>query len=569
MKKVFKFFGYFLLVLVVLLLGGYAYIQWGLAPQLPEVKDTSALQLEREKAGDNFYRIGNNWLRKTRNGLWEEYIEGEPFERGVITGKLEKELLYTQEEAFVEQIHNLIPSDSYLKFLSLFTRVFNRHLDENFPEENKLEIYGESFSAPKEFEIIGPAYDRMINYHAAHDIGHALQSLALVGCTSFAAWGKRSADSSMIIGRNLDFYMGDKFAQDKIVYFCKPKTGHRFVMITWAGFMGCVSGMNEKGITVTINAAKSDVPTAATTPISILAREILQYAGNIDEAYAIAKKRKTFVCETLMIGSAADHTTALIEKSVAKTVLYHTDTNYIMCANHYQSDTFKTDPNNVENMKTSASVYRFNRLQELMGRDDKLDYKDVAAILRDQRGQKDKNIGTGNEKAINQLISHHAIIFQPEKLRFWVSANPYQLGEFVCYDLNKVFAEAPGLKDNRLLNDTTLTVPVDTFLSSAQWNAFLRWRELKQQIKTATKKKSPVDANMIIEFENLNPEFWETYAIVGDYCAAVGINGSAVSSYKFALTKEINDTHETDKLKEKIQKLPETARVCKEGEGKK
>ncbi|MFM2307714.1 MAG: hypothetical protein RLZZ367_2383, partial [Bacteroidota bacterium] len=97
MKKVFKFLGYSLLVVLVLLLGGYAYIQWGLAPQLPEVKDTSALKLERVKAGDNFYRIGNNWLRKTPNGLWEEYIEGEPFERGVVTGKLEKELLYTQE----------------------------------------------------------------------------------------------------------------------------------------------------------------------------------------------------------------------------------------------------------------------------------------------------------------------------------------------------------------------------------------------------------------------------------------------------------------------------------------
>ncbi|HLP18833.1 MAG TPA: C45 family peptidase, partial [Chitinophagales bacterium] len=469
MKKIGKVLGYTLLVLGLLLFAAYAWIQWGLAPQIPDVKDKSALNLQREKVGDNFYRIGNNWLRKSESGLWEEYIEGEPFERGVITGKLEKELLYTQEEAFVEQIHNLVPDNNYLSFLGFFTRVFNRHLDENFPMENKLEIYGESFSAPKEFEFIGPAYDRMLNYHAAHDIGHALQSLALVGCTSFAGWNERSADSSMIIGRNLDFYMGDKFSKDKIVYFCNPKAGHKFVMITWAGFMGCVSGMNEKGVTVTINAAKSDVPNAATTPISILAREILQYAGTIDEAFAIAKKRKTFVCETLMIGSAADHQTALIEKSVSKTVLYHSDTNFILCANHYQSDSFKTDKSNQENMQTSASLYRFNRLEELMDRTGKLDYKNVAAILRDQKGQKDKNIGIGNEKALNQLISHHAIIFQPEKLRFWVTANPYQLGEFVCYDLNKVFAQAPSLTAGLALNEADLTIPADTFLQSDAW----------------------------------------------------------------------------------------------------
>lgn len=199
-------FGFILLLVFV----GYAYIQWGLAPHIPEVKDKSSLNLERESVALNFYRIGNNWLRQTKSGLWEEYVEGEPFERGVITGKLEKELLYTQEEAFVEQIHNLVPNNNYLSFLGLFTRVFNRDLEENFPEENKLEIYGESFSAPKDFDYISPAYDRMLNYHAAHDIGHALQSLALVGCSSFGVWGDRSADSSMLIGRNLDFYLGDK-----------------------------------------------------------------------------------------------------------------------------------------------------------------------------------------------------------------------------------------------------------------------------------------------------------------------------------------------------------------------
>src|SRR3954463_12906186 len=180
MRKLFKILAYSLGFILLVLLVGYAYIKWGLAPEIPNVKDKSVLNLQREQVNQNFYRIGNNWLHKTKSGLWEEYVEGEPFERGVITGKLEKELLYTQEEAFVEQIHNLVPSNTYLSFLGFFTRVFNRNLEENFPEENKLEIYGESFSAPGEFEYIAPAYDRMLKYHAAHDIGHALQSLALV-----------------------------------------------------------------------------------------------------------------------------------------------------------------------------------------------------------------------------------------------------------------------------------------------------------------------------------------------------------------------------------------------------
>ncbi len=557
MRKLLKAIAYIFGFLFLLLLLGYLYIQYGLAPHIPEVKDKSALNLQRENVGENFYRIGNNWLRKSESGLWEEYVEGEPFERGVITGKLEKELLYSQEVAFVDQIHNLVPNNSYLKFLGWFTRVFNRHLDENFPEENKLEIYGESFSAPHEFDFINPAYDRMLNYHAAHDIGHALQSLALVGCTSFAAWNERSADSSMIIGRNLDFYLGDKFSENKIVYFCNPKQGNKFAMITWAGFMGCVSGMNEKGITVTINAAKSDIPNGATTPISILAREILQYANNIDEAFAIAKKRKTFVCETLMIGSAPDHKTSLIEKSITKTVLFNSDTDFILCANHYQSDSFKNDKNNLENIETSASMYRFHRLEELMNRNGKLDYKNVAAILRDQKGQQDKNIGIGNEKALNQLISHHAIIFQPEKLRFWVTANPYQLGEFVCYDLKKIFAEAPVLKENRELNETSLTIPADSFLLSNNWKNFLRWRELKNEFHKATKTRiiPDNDNHLMNEFIEDNPEFWETYYVAGEYYRMTGDKEKAVKCFEIALTKEVNDKHEVEKMKEEIKAL--------------
>ncbi|MCW5908686.1 MAG: peptidase C45 [Chitinophagales bacterium] len=557
MRKLLKVSGYTLLAIALLFSCLFVWIVWGLAPALPQPADKSSLQLEREKAGENFYRIGNNMLRKTRNGLWEAYIEGDAFERGVITGKLERELLYTQELAFVEQIHSLVPNNTYLKFLGYFTRVFNRNLSEHVTEENKLEIYGESFSAPKAFDYISPAYDRMLNYHAAHDIGHALQSLALVGCSSFAAWDGHTADSSMIIGRNLDFYLGDKFAEDKIVYFCNPKQGHKFAMITWAGFMGCVSGMNEKGLTVTINAAKSDVPSGATTPISLLAREILQYAGNIQEAFSIASKRKTFVCETLMIGSAADHKTALIEKSISKTVLLHPDTNYILCTNHYQSKTFSTDKNNLENIRSSASMYRFNRLEELLSRYPKLDYKAAAEILRDQRGLNDRNIGMGNEKALNQLISHHGIVFQPEKLRFWVSANPYQLGEFVCYDLNKVFAEAPSMNGNAMLNDTALTVAADTFLYSNQWNNFLKWREYKQQVKDAIKQKKAITDEEIFAklMTSANPEFWETYYWLGEYFHSRNQPERAKQYFETALSKEINDFKEVEAIRKQLKKL--------------
>ncbi len=553
MRKLIKVTCYVLGFLALLLCVVFAYIRWGLAPQIPDVKNKTSLNLKRETIAANHYRIGNNWLRKNEYGLWEEYVEGEAFERGVITGKLNKELLHLQEEYFVEQIDEIIPSKSYLTFLAFVTRIFNRELDHHFPEENKKEIYGESFSAPDEFNYIAPAYDRMLNYHAAHDIGHALQSLALVGCTSFGTWGKRTQDSSMLIGRNLDFSLGDKFAQDKIVYFCKPNTGHRFAIVTWGGFMGCVSGMNEKGLTVTINAAKSDVPTKATTPIAIIARQILQYAENIDEAFAIAKKHQSFVCETIMIGSASDGKTALIEKSVAKTVLLMPDSNLIICANHYQSDSFKNDKDNIENIATSSSMYRYKRMNELISHSPALSPVQAAAILRNQKGINEKNIGMGNEKAMNQLISHHAVIFQPEKRQMWVSANPYQLGAFVCYNLNKVFAEAPGLNISKSLAETDFTIPQDSFLHSKDWVKFQQFKTMRKQIKQAIKNKESLqnESTFIAQFTASNPEFWETHFWIGKYYRMQNNSQQASSAFKKALTKEIHDTRE----KQNIEKL--------------
>ena len=352
---------------------------------------------------DSLRQYEGNYLRHSNSGLWELKVSGNAFQRGEAIGRLSSDLLYYQEKVFVDQIREIVPSDSYLKFLRFFIVLFNRNLGKNVTEEFRDEIYGISLSCTHEYDFIGTPYERQLNYHSAHDLGHAMQDYMLVGCSSFATWGAGSADSSLIIGRNFDFYMGDKFAHNKLVSFYQPEQGYKFASVGWPGMIGVLSGMNETGLTVTINAAKSTMPTASATPISILTREILQYASTIDEAYAIALKRKTFVSESILIGSARDSKAAIIEKSPEKTALFTGSGNRIICTNHYQSDAFKDDERNMENIATSDSPYRFARLQELLEKNNPIDPLKAASILRNQKGLNNADLGMGNEMAINSL----------------------------------------------------------------------------------------------------------------------------------------------------------------------
>ncbi len=516
----------------------------------PTVDESIVIKLHRETSGSDQYQIGDNWLKKNKYGLWEMYLEGSAFERGVISGKLTEELIYKQEESFVDQIKEMIPSESYLNFLKYFIRFFNRDIDEYILPEFQEEIYGISFSASDDFDFIGTKYERMLNYHAAHDIGHALQDLMLVGCTSFAA-NMGFTDSSMIIGRNFDFYINDAFAEDKIICFVKPDEGYEFAYITWASMIGVVSGMNNEGLTVTINAGKSDTPFRAATPISLLAREILQYAANIDEAIEISKKRKIFVSESLLIGSASDNRAVIIEKSPSKIGIFNSKDASLVCSNHFQSDAFTDDQNNQDQISASASLYRQNRTVEMLSEEGILNYLDAAAVLRNRQGLNELQIGIGNEKALAQMISHHSIIFQPLKRNLWISTNPYQLGEYLNYNLSDFFSVS-YTNPAATIFDTTYTIPADPFLYSFEYKNYIQYKTERFKLKEATQNKILLGENFTNHFISLNPGYFESYVLSADYYLATGNSEKAWQLYTKSLSKEFENTSQRLEVEEKI-----------------
>jgi len=429
----------------------------------------------------------------------------------------------------------------------------------NVREDYQAELYGLSQYSSDKYNFIAPKYLRSLYLHGAHDIGHAMQDLAMVGCTSLAVWNENTEDGDLLIGRNFDFYVGDDFAKNKLVEFVEPETGIPYMSVSWPGMIGVVSGMNKEGITVTINAGKSKIPLTAKTPISLVTREILQYAKNIDEAIAIAKKRKVFVSESILVGSAYDKNAVIIEVSPKNFGVYKVEnTSRVFCTNHFQSEAYKDDKRNQKHIIESHSKYRYEKLQELLQEKKKLTPEKMAAILRDKSGLKGEKIGYGNEKAINQLLAHHAVIFSPEKRLVWVSSNPYQLGEFVCYDLNEIFSGKKA--EESLQAKTALNIARDPFADSEEYHHYEISKKLGAETNNAIDHKDIVLTDDFIPYyQSMNPDFWLVYYQAGRYYFGINDFEKAKTEFETALTKEITtvpDRQNVEKyLKKTLKKL--------------
>lgn len=502
---------------------------------------------------DSMRVFADDTLRHNRPGLWEVKLCGTPFERGEGYGKLTQDLIYHQEKTFIEQLRRIVPSERYLNFLRQVVMVFNHSLGKYVNEEYRQEIYGVSLSCSDDFNFVSEPYERQMNFHSAHDIGHAMQDYMLVGCSSFAAWDTSSVGGDLIVGRNFDFYVGDEFARDKIVAFYFPVNGYRFASVSWAGMMGVMSGMNEKGLTVTINAAKSTMPTASATPISLLAREILQYASTINEAVQIANRRQTFVSESLLIASATDGRAAIIEKSPDRMGIVNADTTFIISTNHYQSGVFKNDKRNLENIRNSDSRRRYMRIEELMNRSFPLDEQKAVAILRDNKGLNDSVLGMTNEMAINQMIGHHSVVFNASRLQMWVSTSPWQAGPYVAYNLADIFSEKISFAN--AVNDVKKEIAADKDMSDKMIGELIFYRQLNHELRDSLKLGGTLDSLKLLDFELINPDFFGTHEFLGDYYMSVGDSLQAYNEWQTALQKVIPRLPERERIEAKATEL--------------
>ena len=517
----------------VLALGGWLSLsfllrQWTAKPP-PLPANSSIVQLKPESRDGRTW-LGQSWVTR-REGLLVARLKGTPFEMGYASGTLLQKEMHTLENEFLTMIRGYVPEPWKLKVLHNYVLFHNRHLSEFVPLEYREQIHGVIRGCPDIHPELGDYYNRLLNYHAAHDVSYLMIDNPLVsraGCTSFGAWGGATEGGHLITGRNFDWEAAEVFSRDRVIILSEPDGGIPFISLAWASMAGVVSGMNRAGVSVTINGAPSSLPGGTATPVAMVARDVLQKAHNLNEALKIIRSAKVFVSTLWLVGSRTDGKFIVVEKTPDRTDVREPEGDTIVSANHFQTPGLTNDARNLSYLEEATSTPRYRRMTELLAAArGKLDAARAAEILRDEKLPGGAFPGHGHRATLNAGIATHATVMDLTDGIFWAASPPHQLGKFVAFDVNDFDRELPAR-----------AVPADEQLVSGAHEKVQRAQKHLADGQAALKQTDASAALTNAESaEMLNPGFYQNAALRGRALRALKRNDEAAAALQSALDR--------------------------------
>ena len=511
------------------LVGAWLLQKWTAKP--PALPSDPAIRSLQPETRDGKIWLGRSWAGQ-REGLPVVCLKGSPFEIGYAHGVLLQPQMHTLEDEFIQMIREYVPQRWKIKVLKNYVIYRNRHLTDYVPLNYRMEIYGTTLGCPDIHPEEGSFYNRMLNYHAAHDVSYMMIDnplIARAGCTSFGAWGDATENGHLLTGRNFDWEAAEVFSRDRIVVMCEPDEGIPFISLSWAGMAGVVSGMNRAGISVTLNGAPSRLPRETATPVAMVARDVLQSARNLAQALEILRTARVFVSTLWLVGSRADGRFIVVEKTPESTSVREPESDSITCANHFETPGLRDGPRNRSYVEHATSVSRQARLTELIQQArGTIGVRQAAGFLRDRKLPGGAFAGNGHRAALNAFIATHATVMDLTEGVFWAASPPNQLGKFVAFDAQDFSRELPER-----------TVPSDPTLVSGEYERARQAHKIWLEGQRALQGNDPQSALKLAEkAEALNPGFYQNAALRGHALLMLGQRKEAARALETALAAQ-------------------------------
>ncbi len=105
-------------------------------------------------------------------------------------------------------------------------------------------------------------------------------------CSGFSIANSATKDGTLYHGRVLDYACDWKLQEHSVLVVAEPKGGIPFVNVSYAGFIGSVTGMNMKSVSIG-EMGGGGLGHWSGVPMAFLVREVLETAKDLDEAIAV------------------------------------------------------------------------------------------------------------------------------------------------------------------------------------------------------------------------------------------------------------------------------------------
>ncbi len=530
------------LALLSLGLGLHIYAQRFCLARPPKYSGDRSLAKHEPHLDGHVQTLGRHW-RRERRGVHELGLVGSPWERGYANARLCRDLLQKQEEVLLELAERFVPNPVAMWLLVTALTINNQSLPDFLSAAERLEVLGLVDGSVDHHPELGPLYHRVLNYHAAHDISHLLidnpliAQRELIGCSAFAAWGEATEAGRLLVGRNFDFEGGEVFDSDKVILYVWPEGGVPYVHVAWAGMAGAVTGLNQAGIAVSINAGRTADLRRVGTPTTMVVRRVLESAHSIAEAVAIIESAEIFVSDSFLIASRDEGRAVVVEKSPARQAVREAVGPRILQTNHYLSPAFADDPVNQAQLEGATTGFRYRRLESLLAASDPLVPARCLAILRDTSVEGAREgPGLGNRNSLNALIACHSVVMDLDAGRMWVSSGPQTVGSYLAVDVYASLERGPerALQRAPVLDDD---LPADLSVLP-RYPAYLAWKQTLQAGHRALQAADIEGARTnFVKLERLNPGAFQNALMTARLAEADGLWLKARVFYQHALNR--------------------------------
>jgi len=397
---------------------------WGLVNQLnaytPPPLSTDLLgdyteQAQVRRAGPHLWYVDD---------LPVVVAQGSPREMGRQYGEALRELVRKGLQAYM--VERVEKGQGYsVEYQRQCARSMERHIPAEYIEEMKGVAEG-----------AGVTYDEILRLHTHADMVHYGKSWgrpdAAPGkeCSNFAVWGRWTVDGSLLHGRNLDWTTGTGIQQCACLYVGVPEKGVPFALVTYAGCVGAVTGMNAEGLTFGEMTSSSSRETLEGLPLFFICRRLLQYCKTIEDAEQMVKAYPRTTGWNFVISDAKVPTARAFEVDAAEVAVFRPNDpaendppihwpmpDSVRRTNHYISR--KMQPYQAKRAGIPLALGRL----AIRSLDTWQRYASLSHWVKTHRGKIDARLARAllQTPPVGGNGNLHSVVFQPARQRLWVA----------------------------------------------------------------------------------------------------------------------------------------------------